>query len=82
MWCFLFYVTILEKKLIIYVCGQCEIANDIIDTFPLHTVIHQMRGQFMKRHCTDTIARFNITEAKQAPFVDMSSPLILHNMEY
>ena len=70
-----------EKKLLICICSQREIENNIIDTFALSTVIHQIRGQFLKMHSTDTTARFNTTEAKQSPFVDMSSPLILLNME-
>jgi hypothetical protein len=79
---FLFYVIILgEKKLIFYACSQREIANDIIDTFTLSTVIHQMRGKFLKIHSTDTTASFKTTEVKQSPFVAMSSPLNLHDME-
>jgi hypothetical protein len=71
----------IEKELIICICSQCEIANNITDTLTLSTVIHKIRGQFLKMQSTDTAARFNTTEAKQSPFVDMSSPLILHNME-
>ena len=70
-----------ENKLLICICSQREIANDIIDTFTLSTVTHRIRGQFLKMHSTDTTARFNTIEAKQSYFVDMSSPLILHNMQ-
>jgi hypothetical protein len=70
-----------EKKILIFICSQRELTKDITDTFSLSIVIHSTRGQFLTMHCTDTTVRFNTTEAQQAPFVDISSPVILQNTQ-